>query len=203
MQFACPQLGNWFTVIDEPTRRAVCPTTPGSYVRRICQTGLQPDQDTWYFPRVAGTFKERAGWHGCQMPEQLLGRIIRACSNPGERRARPVRRQRHDAGRRQEARPSVSGLRTLAGLRQKHPAAIGSHSSRRCPGWRCRTASQCTQHRRRTTTGRKAQEDATGDEEFEGPAVVARAVIDRVPNDRLSPTTLSPKGYRSEICDLQ
>jgi site-specific DNA-methyltransferase (adenine-specific) len=38
-------------------------------------------EDTWYFPRVAGTFKERAGFHGCQMPEQLLGRIIRLCSN--------------------------------------------------------------------------------------------------------------------------
>ena len=46
--------------------------------------GFQPDEDTWFFPRVAGTFKERAGWHGCQMPEQLLGRIIRACSNEGE-----------------------------------------------------------------------------------------------------------------------
>ncbi len=46
--------------------------------------GFTPDEDTWYFPRVAGTFKERAGFHGCQMPEQLLGRIIRACSNPGE-----------------------------------------------------------------------------------------------------------------------
>ncbi|MGA2617151.1 MAG: DNA methyltransferase [Thermoguttaceae bacterium] len=46
--------------------------------------GFQADQDTWYFPRVCGTFKERAGWHGCQMPEQLLGRIIRACSRPGE-----------------------------------------------------------------------------------------------------------------------
>lgn len=41
-------------------------------------------EDTWYFPRVAGTFKEREGFHGCQMPEQLLGRIIRSCSNPGE-----------------------------------------------------------------------------------------------------------------------
>jgi site-specific DNA-methyltransferase (adenine-specific) len=40
-----------------------------------------PDEDTWYFPRVAGTFKERAGFHGCQMPEQLLGRIVRNCSN--------------------------------------------------------------------------------------------------------------------------
>ncbi len=46
--------------------------------------GFQADEDTWYFPRVCGTFKERAGWHGCQMPEQLLGRIIRACSRPGE-----------------------------------------------------------------------------------------------------------------------
>ncbi|MCA9035901.1 MAG: site-specific DNA-methyltransferase [Planctomycetaceae bacterium] len=43
--------------------------------------GFQPEEDTWYFPRVAGTFKERAGFHGCQMPEQLLGRIIRTCSN--------------------------------------------------------------------------------------------------------------------------
>ncbi len=45
---------------------------------------FQPDEDTWYFPRIAGTFKQRAGWHGCQMPEQLLGRIIRACSNEGK-----------------------------------------------------------------------------------------------------------------------
>ncbi|HWL11014.1 MAG TPA: site-specific DNA-methyltransferase [Planctomicrobium sp.] len=42
-------------------------------------------EDTWYFPRVAGTFKERAGFHGCQMPEQLLGRIVRICSHPGDR----------------------------------------------------------------------------------------------------------------------
>ncbi len=46
--------------------------------------GFAPDHDTWYFPRVAGTFKERAGFHGCQMPERLLGRIIACCSNPGE-----------------------------------------------------------------------------------------------------------------------
>jgi site-specific DNA-methyltransferase (adenine-specific) len=46
--------------------------------------GFRPDEDTWYFPRVCGTFKERTGWHGCQMPEQLLGRIIRASSNEGE-----------------------------------------------------------------------------------------------------------------------
>lgn len=46
--------------------------------------GFGPQEDTWYFPRVCGTFKERKGWHGCQMPEQLLGRIIRACSNEGD-----------------------------------------------------------------------------------------------------------------------
>ena len=45
---------------------------------------FQPDHDTWYYPRVAGTFKEREGFHGCQMPEQLLGRIVRLCSNEGD-----------------------------------------------------------------------------------------------------------------------
>jgi DNA modification methylase len=46
--------------------------------------GFGADQDTWYFARVAGTFKEREGFHGCQMPEQLLGRIIRASSHEGD-----------------------------------------------------------------------------------------------------------------------
>jgi DNA modification methylase len=46
--------------------------------------GFKRTEDIWYFPRVAGTFKEREGFHGCQMPEQLLGRIIRCCSNPNE-----------------------------------------------------------------------------------------------------------------------
>lgn len=43
--------------------------------------GFRSDGDTWYFARVAGTFKERAGFHGCQMPEQLIGRIVRASSH--------------------------------------------------------------------------------------------------------------------------
>ncbi len=46
--------------------------------------GFQPADDTWYFARVAGTFKERQGFHGCQMPEQLLGRIVRVSSNAGD-----------------------------------------------------------------------------------------------------------------------
>ena len=48
------------------------------------QDSFQADEDIWYFPRVNGTFKERAGFHGCQMPEQLLGRIIRGCSNEND-----------------------------------------------------------------------------------------------------------------------
>ncbi len=46
--------------------------------------GFADGEDTWYFPRIAGTHKQRAGFHTCQMPEQLLGRIIRCCSHPGE-----------------------------------------------------------------------------------------------------------------------
>lgn len=46
--------------------------------------GFTPEHDTWFYSRVAGTFKEREGFHGCQMPEQLLGRIIRLCSHSGE-----------------------------------------------------------------------------------------------------------------------
>lgn len=46
--------------------------------------GFGPGEDTWNISRVCGTFKERAGFHGCQMPEQVLGRILRACSNPGD-----------------------------------------------------------------------------------------------------------------------
>jgi site-specific DNA-methyltransferase (adenine-specific) len=41
-------------------------------------------QDTWYFARVAGTFKERARFHSCQLPERLLERIIRCSSDADE-----------------------------------------------------------------------------------------------------------------------
>jgi len=52
--------------------------------RRGHPLGRLPD-DTWdEYPRVCGTFRERAGWHGCQMPEALLARIIRASSNQGD-----------------------------------------------------------------------------------------------------------------------
>ncbi|MGB2864671.1 MAG: site-specific DNA-methyltransferase [Sedimentisphaerales bacterium] len=51
--------------------------------RRANPAGKMPD-DVWNgYSRVCGTFKERAGWHPCQMPESLLKRIIAASSSPG------------------------------------------------------------------------------------------------------------------------
>ena len=43
-----------------------------------------PDTDTWLASRVCGTFKERVGWHPCQMPELVLERILLLCSKPGD-----------------------------------------------------------------------------------------------------------------------
>ena len=45
---------------------------------------FDPDGDTWYLSRLCGTFKERQGWHPCQLPEALLERIIKVASNPGD-----------------------------------------------------------------------------------------------------------------------
>lgn len=51
---------------------------------RANPAGKMPD-DVWDgYSRVCGTFRERAGWHPCQMPESLLARIITASSNPGD-----------------------------------------------------------------------------------------------------------------------
>ena len=52
--------------------------------KRANPTGKMPN-DVWdEFSRVCGTFKERQGWHPCQMPESLLTRIIAVSSNPGD-----------------------------------------------------------------------------------------------------------------------
>ena len=52
--------------------------------KRANPTGKMPD-DVWnQYSRVCGTFKERTGWHPCQMPENLLTRIISVSSNSGD-----------------------------------------------------------------------------------------------------------------------
>ena len=49
--------------------------------KRANPLGKMPD-DVWsQFSRVCGTFKERTGWHPCQMPENLLKRIVAVSSN--------------------------------------------------------------------------------------------------------------------------
>jgi len=52
--------------------------------RRANPAGKMPD-DVWDgHSRVCGTFRERAGWHPCQMPESLLKKIIAVSSNRGD-----------------------------------------------------------------------------------------------------------------------
>jgi len=52
--------------------------------KRANLNGKMPN-DVWdQYSRVCGTFRERQGWHPCQMPENLLARIIAASSNPGD-----------------------------------------------------------------------------------------------------------------------
>ncbi|HUU31640.1 MAG TPA: site-specific DNA-methyltransferase [Phycisphaerae bacterium] len=51
--------------------------------KRANPKGKLPD-DVWTFSRVCGTFKERVGWHPCQMPLALLERIVLACSKSGD-----------------------------------------------------------------------------------------------------------------------
>lgn len=51
--------------------------------KRAHPKGRLPD-DVWRYSRVCGTFKERVGWHTCQMPEKLLARIIKTSSNPDD-----------------------------------------------------------------------------------------------------------------------
>lgn len=47
-------------------------------------SGFESIESVWHFPRVAGTFKERAGFHSCQMPELLLERITSVSTNTGD-----------------------------------------------------------------------------------------------------------------------
>ncbi len=52
--------------------------------KRANPAGKMPD-DVWNgYSRICGTFKERLGWHPCQMPENLLKRIIAVSSNPSD-----------------------------------------------------------------------------------------------------------------------
>lgn len=76
----------WFlrpqeTAFYEPSFRKVQGQIPGDTAE---VSFFDPQSDTWYISRVCGTFKEREGWHGCQMPIAVLDRVIKASSNPND-----------------------------------------------------------------------------------------------------------------------
>ena len=77
-------------------------------------------------PRVAGTFKEREGFHGCQMPEQLLGRIIRCCSNQGDVVLDPFGGSGTTLSCGEEAGAAVARLRAFERLRRANPGPPGT-----------------------------------------------------------------------------
>jgi len=51
--------------------------------KRAKAGGKMPD-NLWAFSRVCGTFHEKRKWHCCQLPEQMVERIILGHSNPGD-----------------------------------------------------------------------------------------------------------------------
>ena len=110
------------------------------------------DEDTWYFPRVAGTFKERAGFHGCQMPEQLLGRIIRLCSHEDEIVLDPFSGSATTLARRQKTPPPLSGLRSFAPIMS---SAVTLALPRSFPARRSTAAPEPTMSAPTTANGRR------------------------------------------------
>ena len=135
--------GSWSMPTLARTRRGRLPDDTWVLRPQDLADCFTPAEDTWYFPRVAGTFKERAGFHGCQMPEQLLGPHHPALLRRGRSGARSVQRQRHDVGRGQETGPALFGLRTFCGICQARPRPAGfdfcgrsTRRSRRADGQR-------------------------------------------------------------------
>ncbi len=85
MRCASPVPARRLITTPGPIRRENCRTTSGICARRKhAEPFFAPEGDTWNVSRVCGTFKEREGWHGCQMPIGVLDRIIRSSSNKGD-----------------------------------------------------------------------------------------------------------------------
>jgi site-specific DNA-methyltransferase (adenine-specific) len=56
-----------------------------TYNDKRANAGGRVPGDVWHFPRVCGTFKERNQFgHKCQMPEDLLARIISVSTDKGD-----------------------------------------------------------------------------------------------------------------------
>ncbi len=74
---------NNFTFNNEDDARVISDRQKKYKDKRANPVGKMPD-DVWdEYPRVCGTFKERVDFP-CQMPESILGRIIRVSSREGD-----------------------------------------------------------------------------------------------------------------------
>ena len=78
--------------------------------------GFDAMDDTWYFSRVAGTFKERQGFQRLSDARATAGTHYSRQLRTGRRGVRPLRRQRNHARGGQEARSSLHRVRTLRGI---------------------------------------------------------------------------------------
>lgn len=54
------------------------------YNDKRAKSGGKTPSDVWHFPRVCGSFKERKAKHSCQLPYELLKRIILTSSCIGD-----------------------------------------------------------------------------------------------------------------------
>jgi site-specific DNA-methyltransferase (adenine-specific) len=60
------------------------PDAPWMLLHEQLLPHMSPDRDTWLVNRVCGTYKERQKHSPNQLPEEVVARIVRACSNPGD-----------------------------------------------------------------------------------------------------------------------
>jgi site-specific DNA-methyltransferase (adenine-specific) len=75
----------WFLRPQEAAEHAYVEPTSAELKKEAARLGyFDPTTDTWNVSRVCGTFNEREGFHGCQMPIGVLNRIVKASSNPGD-----------------------------------------------------------------------------------------------------------------------
>jgi site-specific DNA-methyltransferase (adenine-specific) len=71
--------------IMEPSDRALVYKDKRTYQKdEEAKHGLRLPLDVWEFSRIQGNNKERRHEHPNQIPEEILFRIIRCCSKPGD-----------------------------------------------------------------------------------------------------------------------
>ena len=125
-RFACRRRGNWSTPTRARIPRGGCPTTPGFSARKTCPTASRRRR---YLVLSARLRHLQGAGRLARLPDARTapGPDHPGLLESGRGRARPVRRQRHDAGRGQEASTaasSASSFRRNTPLRSKRLDAV-------------------------------------------------------------------------------